>query len=224
MQQLTKRFAAPLFFIVMLLYVAGGLFDQQMLQIVTKPLLMPILIALLLAATRSSRARNLFILALVFSFAGDVFLLFEFANPALFVPGLLCFLITHILYIVYFVNIKPARISLLKTAPWLWPLLLLYVGGLLYLLYPGLGALKIPVTVYALVITGMLLASLHIYKRVNPTAGKHFILGALLFVISDSLLAVNKFYAVLPFSFLVMVTYCFAQYFLVKGFIRHARK
>ncbi len=222
MRSLTKRFAAPLFFIVMALYIAGGLLNIPNLQLVTKPLLMPILIGLLLAATPASRRRSLFITALVFSLAGDVFLLFENVNPILFIPGLLCFLITHVLYIIYFMSIKPARVSLLKTAAWIWPLVLLYVFGLLYLLLPKLGALKIPVIVYALVITGMLLASIHIYKRVNPIAGKHFILGALFFVISDSLLAINKFYTPIPFSFLIILTYCVAQYFLVKGFIYRA--
>ncbi len=223
MRLFTKRFAAPLFFIVTALYIAGGVLAIPNLQLATKPLLIPILIGLLLAATRSSRRRNLFIVALLFSWAGDVFLLFENVNAKLFIPGLVCFLVTHVLYIIFFLSIKPVRISLLKTAPWIWPLVLLYVVGLLYLLVPTLGALKIPVIGYALIITGMLLASLHIYKRVNPNAGKHFILGAFFFVVSDSLLAINKFYTPIPFSFLIILTYCVAQYLLVKGFIFQSR-
>lgn len=223
MRIITKRFAPAVFFFVMVLYIAGGLLGFQYLQLATKPLLIPILIGWLLACTRISRRRNLFILALLFSFAGDVFLLFEFINPFLFIPGLLSFLITHILYIVYFLSIKPVRVSLLRTASWLWPVVIMYTAVLLYLLLPKLGDLKIPVTVYALVITGMLLASLHIYKRVNPNCGRDFVLGALFFVVSDSLLAINKFYTPLPFSFLIMVTYCIAQYLLVKGFIYQLR-
>ncbi len=223
MRILTTRFTTALFFFVMLLYVVGGILDFQQLQIATKPLLIPILIAWLFAATKQSRRRNLFIVALLFSLAGDVFLLFEYLRPSFFIPGLICFLLTHILYIAYFLSIKPVRVSLLRTASWLWPVILMYTAGLLYLLLPGLGALKIPVIIYALVITGMLLASLHIYKRVNPRAGKHFIAGALFFVVSDSLLAINKFYTPIPFPHLIIITYCIAQYLLVKGFIYQSR-
>lgn len=224
MRALIKRFATPLFFTVMFLYIVGGILNNQTLQLATKPLLIPVLIAFLLSSTYSSRPRNLLGVALLFSFLGDVFLLFEYKNPALFIPGLLSFLFTHILYIVYFISIKPARPSLLKTAGWLWPAVLLYAAGLLYLLLPKLGNLTIPVFVYAVVIISMVLASLHVYKRVTPTTGKLFITGAIFFVISDSLLAINKFYSPIHFSFLIILTYCIAQYLLVKGFTYQLRK
>ncbi|RYF87580.1 MAG: hypothetical protein EOO03_10470 [Chitinophagaceae bacterium] len=46
-----------------------------------------------------------------------------------------------------------------------------------------------------------------------------FIAGAAFFVLSDSLLAINKFHTSLQCSFMVMVTYCLAQYLVVKGVI-----
>jgi uncharacterized membrane protein YhhN len=90
-----------------------------------------------------------------------------------------------------------------------------------WFLYPHLGDLKIPVMVYAAVICTMLMCSLHIFFKVNPPANVYYLAGAALFVLSDSLLALNKFYQ--PFAFagvMIMLTYCAAQYFIVQGFIK----
>ncbi|HMC98781.1 MAG TPA: lysoplasmalogenase, partial [Ferruginibacter sp.] len=114
--------------------------------------------------------------------------------------------------------------SLLKTQPW-WPVLaIMYGGGLLYFLFPSLGKMELPVTVYAVVITTMLICSIHAFRKTNSAAGSFFILGALFFVLSDSLLAINKFYQ--PFSFaqvLIMLTYCAAQFFIVMGYAKTGR-
>jgi uncharacterized membrane protein YhhN len=91
---------------------------------------------------------------------------------------------------------------------------------LVILLLPHLGELKIPVVLYATVICSMLLGSLHIYLKTNRPANKLFVLGATLFVLSDSLLAINKFYQPFPMAGVgIMLTYCLAQYFIVRGSI-----
>ncbi len=216
-----KRFATPLFFITMLAFIAGVFFKNEMIAVETKPLLIPILLILVFVSVRSCRSKNIILAALFFSFAGDVFLLFEYKNAGFFIPGLACFLFTHILYIVYFLSVKPIRISLLKTAPYLAVIVAAYGFLLLYILFPYLGALKIPVIIYAAIILCMLLSILHIYKRVSPQAGKLFIAGALFFILSDSLLAFNKFHTSLQhFSFLIILTYCVAQWLIVKGFLK----
>jgi len=66
----------------------------------------------------------------------------------------------------------------------------------------------------------MLLCSLHIFYKVNKKAAVHYLLGAAAFVLSDTLLAVNKFYQ--PFEYagiFIMLTYCAAQYFIIRGYI-----
>ena len=70
----------------------------------------------------------------------------------------------------------------------------------------------------------MLLCSLHVYYKVNKPANDMFVFGALMFVLSDSLLAINKFLEPLPYAGIsIMLTYCAAQYFIVTGFIiQHA--
>jgi uncharacterized membrane protein YhhN len=67
----------------------------------------------------------------------------------------------------------------------------------------------------------MLLSCLRAYNFLNAASRLSLISGAICFVISDSLLAINKFYT--PFAgagFFIMLTYCLAQYFILNGFIK----
>jgi uncharacterized membrane protein YhhN len=142
-----------------------------------------------------------------------------------FIAGLLSFLITHIFYIFYFLSIENSAPSLLKKQPLLIVLILCYGSALVVLLFPYLGDLKIPVIVYATVICSMLLSSLHIYYKTEKPANLFFFFFAALFVISDSLLAVNKFYQPIPKAGIwIMLSYCSAQYLIVKGVIRQVQR
>ena len=71
----------------------------------------------------------------------------------------------------------------------------LYYATLITLLYPYLGEMKIAVPVYGIVISFMLLLALHMLFISNKSAGQMMMAGAILFVISDSILAINKFYS-----------------------------
>ncbi|HET9056798.1 MAG TPA: lysoplasmalogenase [Chitinophagaceae bacterium] len=183
-----------------------------------KPLLMPTLIATFLFANGwQKNLAKLIIMGLFFSFAGDVFLLWD----KYFIPGLLCFLTTHILYIVYFVKTANKSGWYIKKHPFAIFFPLIYVASLVWLLFPFLDALKIPVIIYALVIGTMFLSTINLYKKVKSPTYIYFISGAIFFVLSDSLLAINKFYT--PFSYAgvtIMLTYCTAQYLIVKGAIQ----
>ena len=222
MNAFIKQCIIPIYFLVLLTFIIGGLTGHQTLQVFTKPLLMPLLMLFVFISIAKSTGKNIILAALFFSFAGDVFLLFESKNSLLFIPGLVAFLLTHILYIIYFFSIRPIRKSLLKTAPYLCFIVLLYGVLLLYFLFPHLGALKVPVIIYALIILLMLIASIHIYSRVKKTAGILFIAGAIFFIISDSLLAINKFHTPLLFPFFIILTYGIAQYLLIRGFTQHS--
>jgi uncharacterized membrane protein YhhN len=177
----------------------------------TKPLLLLSLIAYCFGNVKF----NLIIFAaLLFSLLGDVLLLFQESNPLFFIFGLVAFLVAHICYIVYFIKIKKQD-GYTKWSVFIILPTLAYGITLVCFLYPKLGEMKLPVIVYATTICAMLIAALHI--KVNI----FFAIGAILFVISDSLLAVNKFY--LPFasaSFLIMLTYGLAQALIVTGIVK----
>ena len=174
----------------------------------TKPLLMPALaVGLLWAAPqRRSPAILLGTLALTLSWMGDVTLRW-------FVIGLACFLLAHIVYLVLFVTrlaVQRMRWWALVYAVWL--------VVLLTLLGPETGPLLIPVIAYGTVLCLM--------AAVASRCNRWVAAGGALFVVSDSILALNKFLPNLGLplaDFLIMVTYLAAQTLIVWGILRHER-
>jgi len=194
-------------------------FDVSKLIFIAKPLLMPSLVLELVYAGVTSN-KKLVLAGLFFSWMGDIFLLFESINPLFFIFGLISFLFTHVCYIIFFLSTSSAMPSLLKKQPIYILLILSYGTGLVWLLFPHLGKLQIPVILYSVVICSMLLCSIHIYLKVKEPANRYYVSGAAFFVLSDSLLAIDKFYHTIPFAGIwVMLSYCMAQYFIVRGFI-----
>lgn len=220
LQPVQKKFAFA-FWILAILDVVGIAANIEILHVVVKPLLIPALLLLLMYTRSTVPHKNLLLIGLFFSWMGDVFLMFENRNALFFIFGLASFLATHIFYIIYFLRIRSANASLLAKHPLFIALVLAYGITLVWQLYPYLGDLKIPVMLYAAIICTMLLCSLHIFFKVNKMAACYYLLGAAAFVLSDSLLAINKFYQ--PFVYagvFIMLTYCAAQYFIVRGFIQ----
>lgn len=211
------------FLLLAVIDITGLLIQSDRLHYVAKPLLIPALLLLLYFTASQVKGKTLLMAGLVFSWMGDVLLMFESRDKLFFIFGLVCFLTTHVFYIIYFLRIRPANISLLKKQPILMALVPAYGITLVWQLYPHLGDLKLPVMVYAAVICTMLLCSLHVYLKVNKKAAVYYLSGAAAFVLSDSLLAVNKFYE--PFAYagvFIMLTYCAAQYFIVRGYIEQS--
>lgn len=208
------------FWIIAAADIAGNMLNMWQLHYFVKPLLMPALI-LVVSTIKTASGKKIILAALFFSWLGDVFLLYENNHSLFFIFGLASFLTTHILYIFYFTSIKPSAVSLLKKQPMLIAAVLLYGISLIWLVFPKLGSLKIAVMIYAAVICAMLLCSMHVFYKVPKKAAWLFLSGALLFVLSDTALALNKFYQ--PYAMagvVIMLTYCAAQYNIVCGFIK----
>ena len=177
--------------------------------------------------TMSVEKRDLlFVVALLFCWAGDVFLLFH--GELFFMLGLVAFLIGHVLYIFsyrHFQSIDTAK-ALLNTQKIRFSFPIILAGtGLIVILFPTLGDLKIPVVVYAVVLMLMVMTALFRYGRTPSASFWMVFVGAALFMTSDSLLAINKFYSPVRFSgILVMMTYISAQYLIVRGVVQHSRE
>ncbi len=195
-------------------------------RVFSKPLLMPILIwAYIGEQNNKTLFSRLIISALVFSWLGDIFLMFDHIDSLYFILGLSSFLTAHILYIIYFLRIDTGNHSYLKKRPLMLLVIVAYTIELLYILWPKLDMLRIPVTVYAIVISTMLAAAAWQYGKISFQAAMFFIAGAFLFVLSDSALALNRF--VEPFAgggIFIMLTYVAAQTLIVLGSISHLRK
>jgi len=155
-------------------------------------LLKPLTTALILAAALSLAPasgdgyRRCVVIALALSLVGDICLMFE--GDGRFAGGLSSFLLAHVGFIVAFLKgVDPGL-------PPAWTLLpLLYGLGLCAWLLPRAGSLRIPVALYCLVLLGMTLTAA---LRLHQLGGRPALLavaGALLFVVSDSSLALRKF-------------------------------
>ncbi len=218
MRKIPFQRIASLYWLLVVTDLAALLFGFTLLHHIVKPMLMPGLLLLLIYPGTQANNLRLIAAGLIFSWMGDVLLLLEKHHSLFFIFGLAAFLITHICYIIYFLSTPSEAPSLLKKRPVYFFPVLCYGAGLVWYLIPNLGELKIPVVLYAVVICSMLLCSMHVFLKVKSPANLYFLSGATLFVVSDSLLAINKFSHPLPLAgILIMLSYCAAQYFIVCG-------
>ncbi|MBV1922819.1 MAG: lysoplasmalogenase, partial [Flavobacteriaceae bacterium] len=130
---------------------------------------------------------------------GDVFLL----DDAYFIAGLASFLIGHLVFTYAFLSLKGFQKKYGIFG------ILLFIG-LVYFFYlkPSLGEITIPVGIYILVIVLMNWQALSLYSNEKNKAFLMISIGAILFLISDSILAFDKFKE--PFSLagiLILSTY-----------------
>ena len=182
---------------------------------ISKPLLIPLLMLFFVTSVKMKIGTQFYLIlaALFLSWCGDVLL-----QANLFIPGLVSFLLAHVCYIIYFKKAGNNKKGLLQMQPLLAIPVLLYVVLLLVFLFPHLHELKIPILVYSITIGVMLLIAMNTRQQLNHTASFLFIYGALFFVLSDSLLAINLFVEKhLVMSLGVMATYATAQYLIAKG-------
>ncbi|MEP7127636.1 MAG: lysoplasmalogenase [Chitinophagales bacterium] len=222
----SKIFSFHTFFILAGIHLAAILVGESLNQLAmfTKPLLLPMLIIIFYFQSTSARMafRNFVLAALSLSWLGDVLLLFQEQNSNFFLAGLISFLAAHICYILAFnkTSVHHSQ-TILRQKPWL---ALLFIGyGMLFffLIRNGLGNMLVPVMVYMAVILLMGITALNRYHRVEYNSFLLVFAGALCFMTSDSLLAINKFASPFPISgFLIMLTYIAAQYLIVKGCLK----
>jgi len=159
-----------------------------------------------------------------FAWIGDTLLIFEPKHPVFFMLGLGAFLITHILYIVAFTKkgTVNSNIAQLKKKPYLILIFAMLGLGLYTLFYPNLADLAIPVAIYTAVIIIMVLAAINRNNITNSDSYKLCLIGALLFMLSDMTLAVNKFFMPIDYAGLyLIVLYMAGQYLIMRGSILH---
>ncbi len=212
-----------IFFIALFAEVSVLFFQFSNLQIFTKPLLMLILLVWFsVKSHKLNSTKYLISFALIFSWLGDIFLLFEKQNPSLFIFGLSSFLVAHIFYIVFFLQIGKQNGADFSPKIFVSLGVLIYIVSLFILLAPNLKNLQIPVLIYALTLAAMLLTSIHAFDFKKHNFGRICVAGTLLFVVSDSILSINRFYQ--PFEFaniLIMLTYAAAQFLITLGALRN---
>ncbi len=198
-----------IFFIFAIAYIGALPFQPYPGNFVIKEIPDIALAILALTAVIGLRGKLLFV-ALLFSAAGGVALELEAGKYFMF--GLVFFLFAHVMYIVTFsrdLKVQKSRIP---------AVVLLVIYGLImaFVLRPSLGEMALPVYFYLVVITTM-----GIFAALRASKSKLVLYGAISFIVSDSILAINKFLVpVLASDYLVMITYYLAQFLIVYGFVR----
>ena len=193
------------------IHIADKYRGMSMLSTIFKPL--TTLLIFLYAYSLISQI-NLFsiliLLGLVLSLFGDIFLL----SAKRFTFGLLSFLLAHICYIIAF-SLK------LELVSW-WVLLLVMLYACIYygLLYRSLGQDCIAVAVYVVVIALMGWLAINVFINLFSMASFLLMLGAALFMLSDSALAWDRFKSKLKHEpSWVMISYYLAQYLIASATI-----
>jgi uncharacterized membrane protein YhhN len=201
--------AFTIFFILIFLAHMAAANYLPMMTIVTKPLIMASLMGAYVFFVE--RQDKVLLVGMLAAMMGDFFLIFSGANE-MFITGMIAFLIAQICYI----NIFTRTIE--KPNGWKWVVIAFLValsGGFLFTSYSTLGSFAIPVTVYALALSCMAItATLRAQTKSIQTP---LLIGAILFVISDLLIAIHKFVFEIPLSnVLIMLTYALAQYLIIR--------
>lgn len=144
---------------------------------------------------------------LLFSLAGDIFLMLPRDH---FIAGLVSFLLAHLCYIGAF----GAQVSWPYLSWWGLPVVG-FAFGIYRLLAPHLGKMQLPVLVYMMVISLMAWLALTLFVQQQTTWALWAASGAVLFVISDSTLALNRFrQRFWSAQFIVLGTYYLAQWLI----------
>ena len=184
---------------------AGG--KRRAARRLTKPALMPLLMAHVAASDDGDGTKRLVLAGLGLSCAGDVALLGEGEGP--FAAGLASFLAAHLCYLVAFAK---RRRDGARRAWWLAFLYGLAWCGLNIVLLPKTGRMRVPVLVYGSALAAMAVAAL-------DTGDAAVAAGGAVFMLSDSILALDTFGAAdIPAADgLVMLTYTAAQALIADG-------
>jgi uncharacterized membrane protein YhhN len=201
------------------------------LRYISKPMLMIVLAAYYYnSCDKPLQDENrLMLYALAFAWLGDVALMFNDLTKYAFLLGLGAFLICHILYIIHF-NAKEKQLKGVKgfviENKFITVLFIFYAYILINFIYPMLGPMKIPVFIYCAVIMSMCIVALNRITKTNATSATMILIGAFMFMLSDSVIALNKFSSLFEntgilASLIIMSLYMLGQYFIVEGSIQH---
>lgn len=214
-----------LFVVIALVHLAGEAFMHPLVNY-TKPLLMPALALWWWTNSNGDSVRRLILAALLFSCLGDVLLMWSGVYAHYFLLGLGAFLVAHLFYIYVFRRLSRGETGLLTQKPWMVFPFMIFLFQLLALLWPNIPvAMKGAVTVYGLVISTMAASALHLRGILPWSAANWLLLGAILFVLSDSMIAINKFGFPFPESRVaIMSTYIIGQFAIVRGLLMRERR
>ena len=230
MKQISFAF---LFFFISLIAIILENLNNFLPALITRALIIPALMIFyhLRVKGNYSLFHRLILFALLFAWFGDLLLQFSkkgidlyFDSSTFFLLGIASFSFTQIFYSVAF-NLPRGKNRIFTSRIYQLLMILGYGFLILWLLYNKLitetANYRFPVILYTMIILFMLGSALNRYGKVNGVSYMLVTIGALLFVFSDSLLAINRFYEKIDFArIIILASYILAQYLIAMGSLR----
>ena len=218
---ITSQRLLQVFLIFGIVYSIFLLTGNDTLTWYLKPFLLPVLFY---AVVKSDpfETKKWLLFALLFSWIGDCILMFADRGELYFIFGLITFLIAHILFIRLFFRQKSENKHSKNPLFWIGFIgIIIYLVSMFVFLFPTLGDLKFPVGIYAMTISIMLVIALKGAFNWKKSSKYIVLLGAVFFVTSDSILAINKFHSPITLAtFWIMLTYLIAQFCITYGILK----
>ena len=199
------------------LHIWAEYYGPQFQIYLFKPLTM--IFILLIAIEKANEMRRFYgyavVAGLLFSLAGDIFLMLPSDK---FMPGLISFLVAHLLYIAAFVINRPFQLSIRSLLPYAIYGILIFI-----LLLPYLGSMKFPVLVYIVVIVVMGWQSYERWHASHERPALFAVFGAIFFIVSDTVLAIDRFRSHFVFARLMTLIPYFSAQWMIAVSIRKSR-
>jgi len=141
-----------------------------------------------------------------------------------FITGLIAFLFAQVFYIITYrqYRFKGPNVSGRSIRVIFSFAVIAYTAILWINLFPHLGDMLLPVTLYTLTIFMMVIMAIFRHNRTSTLSFYLVFFGAVIFLLSDSIIAINKFMQpVLYERLLVIITYMIAQFLIITGLAEH---
>jgi len=198
---------AAFIFSIIISAVAAILSDyrgQKFLSYFFRPFTILLIIGLLFEARPASFYRNAILIGLIFSLLGEVMMMLKKKK---FLAGLLFFLGTQIAFaLAFYSKLSPGFL--------VWPVipLILISAIVLFLIWPELGKLRLPVLFYFVAILTVVRFAIELPHQITGYRPWLAASGAVLFLISDALMAINRFHrAFSSAQIFILSTYYLSQ-------------
>ena len=207
-----------LFFVILGVLLFIEVKDNEKGRYLCMIVLMPIILLYYFSSVPLEQINWLIIIALLWGYAGDIFLMFD--REDFFIFGLGSFLMGHIFYIIAFL------LSILNIMAFpIWGLLL-FIPEVILLFFAlqkikgKMDDMTIPTLVYIAVIGTMGICTILRLAQFDGLGFLFVYLGAMFFMLSDGLIAVNKFNEKIKHGeVIIKLTYGLAQFFIAQGII-----
>ncbi len=213
-----KRFTIVFFTILLIDIICSNVDSFHIFRTLSKPGITASLMAFFYIESDhiERKTRNFTLYTLAFLMMGDIAFL-EFEDPLFFLIGFGIFGLANFCYFMVFRT--KMTFDLDRVIPFM-VVTLFYVLTILYFMYEGLGKLFLPVLIYMALVLNMIQAAYLRNKKANKRSFVLVFLGSVLFVLSESMIGLSKFYQPLPYEdVFIMLFYGLGHFFIIQGIL-----